>query len=259
MSDATEQREPQLREPVSRARPRWWLAVPLAIVAGAAIGVTAPSVPRIFSPPAGAPDSLRALRIPVPSTPAPPTRYISRVVNRESPRELQIRQMALRYNITGTMSRSIHEVAEEVGIDPELGFRLVRVESVFDPDAFNPAGGMGLTQLMPSTARSIDPKVRTRRQIMEPRTNLRLGFINLRNMLELFDGDVRLAVIAYNRGEVAVQRAVKRGRDPENGYGKLVLGAKAHGGKPYAGPGLMPTPRSLAADSARAAAEKDDG
>ncbi|HEX8830733.1 MAG TPA: hypothetical protein VF705_06180, partial [Longimicrobium sp.] len=67
-----------------------------------------------------------------------------------------------------------------------------------------------------------------------------VGFTNLRNMLELFDGDVRLAVIAYNRGEVAVQRAMRRGRDPENGYGERVLGAIHHGGKPYKGPGLLP-------------------
>lgn len=253
MSDAKRLEGPHVPVPISRARPRWWMAIPVAIVAGTAIGVTAPSVPRIFAPPAGTPDSLRVLRIPIPGAPAPPTRYLTRAVTRESPRDREIRTFTERYNITRTMSRSIYEVAEEVGVDPELGFRLIRVESVFDPDAFNPAGGMGLMQLMPSTARAIDPTVTTRRQIMEPRTNLRLGFVNLREMLELFDGDVRLAVIAYNRGPVAVQRAVKRGRDPENGYGKLVLGPTAHGGKSYAGPGLKPTRRSLAADSAKAA------
>lgn len=253
MSDAQRPDGPQAREPRSRAQLRWWMAVPIAIVAGTAIGLTAPSVPRIFAPPAGSPDSLRALRIPIPKTPAPPTRYITRAVTRESARDREMRILAERYNVTRTMAQSIFEVAEEVGVDPELGFRLIRVESVFDPDAFNPAGGMGLMQLMPSTARAIDPKVTTRRQIMEPRTNLRLGFINLRNMLELFDGDVRLAVIAYNRGPVAVQRAVKRGRDPENGYGRLVLGPTAHGGKSYTGPGLLPTAKSVAADSARAA------
>lgn len=253
MSDAQRPDGPQAPEPSSRAQPRWWIALPLAIVAGTALGLTATDLPRIFAPPAGSPDSLRALGIPIPRTPAPPTRYITRAVGRESARDREIRILRERYNVTRTMAQSIFEVAEEVGVDPELGFRLIRVESVFDPDAFNPAGGMGLMQLMPSTARSIDPTVTTRRQIMEPRTNLRLGFINLREMLELFDGDVRLAVIAYNRGPVAVQRALKRGRDPENGYGKLVLGPTAHGGQSYTGPGLLPTAKSIAADSAKAA------
>ncbi len=238
--------------PVHRAArgggpPRWLLAaLPLCIVLGVVIGVHAPSVPSAMGPRVGPPDTLRlggrAIPRPPPVMEAP---YLERMVERKSPREVAVSSFAVRYNITQALARTIHDAAVEAGIDPELGFRLVRVESVFDVHALG-QGAVGLCQLMPGTARSIDPEVDTRKELLDPRTNLRLGFTNLRNMIEMFDGDVRLGVIAYNRGEVAVRRALRRGGDPENGYSRLVLGARKHGGRPYEGPGLLP-PASTAA------------
>lgn len=231
----------RLPEPRNRARPRWVLAIPLAMLLGVALAMTVPSIPTLFSPPAGPPDTLRELRVALPTAPVlPPVRYLERAMAKELPRDSALRVLAARYNVTRTFARQVFEVAEEVGIDPELAFRLMRVESVFDADAVGSGGALGLCQLMYGTARDIDPSIKSRKEVMEPRTNMRLGFTNLKNMLELFDEDVRLAVIAYNRGEVAVQRALKRGKDPENGYGKLVLGPRHHGGKPYAGPGRWP-------------------
>ena len=51
-------------------------------------------------------------------------------------------------------------------------------------------------------------------------------------------GEVRLGLLAYNRGERAVDRALRRGADPENGYTRKVLGTG--GSDPYDGPGLVP-------------------
>ncbi len=223
------------------APPRWMLAVlPLSVVVGVLIGIHAPSVPLLLSPPAGLPDTLRTLGVPLPSaTPVVRAPYLKRALARPSPRELAITGWTTRYNVSEPLARMIYDVALEVGIDPELAFRLVRVESVFDANAIG-QGAVGLCQLMPGTARDIDPEVDTRRELLDPRTNVRLGLTNLRNMIELFEGDVRLGVIAYNRGEIAVQRALKRGTDPENGYGARVLGPRAHGGRPYTGRGLLP-------------------
>lgn len=225
------------------AFPRWMLwALPVCIVFGVVLGLYSTSAPRLFGPPAGPPDTLRLSGIPVPRTPPVlGTQYLERMVeNKKSAREARIEEYANRYYITEPLSRMIHDAALEQGIDPELAFRLIRVESVFDARASNPAGGLGLCQLMLGTARDIDSTVKTRKQLMDPRTNLRVGLINLRNMIERYHGDVRLGVIAYNRGEIAVDRALKRGKDPENGYADLVLGPVAHGGKPYTGKGLVP-------------------
>src|SRR5690606_1952532 len=63
---------------------------------------------------------------------------------------------ARRYGISQELAKTILMSAKAEGIDPELGFRLVRVESVFKTNARSPVGALGLTQLMPSTARALD-------------------------------------------------------------------------------------------------------
>jgi soluble lytic murein transglycosylase-like protein len=238
-----------MREMLARM-PRWsLLAIPAAVVAGMALAVTSSSVARRFAPPAGVPDTLSQLRVAAPRTPQLfEGRYLQQALDPAKERERFLRDMTTRYNVTGTMARMIHDAAVEEGIDPELGFRLIRVESVFDPGAIGAGGATGLVQMMPGTARSLDPAVRTRAQLLEPRTNLRLGFGYLRDLIERYEehGDdaVRLGVLAYNRGEVAVDRALRRGVDPENGYGPRVLGPRAHAGRSYQGPGIVPQPES---------------
>jgi hypothetical protein len=226
--------------------PRWMLPLlPLVVAGGVALALTSSHVARRFAPPAGVRDTLPELRVPAPRTPVLlEARYLTRVLNPAEAREAAVRTLAERYNVTRAMARLIHDVALEEGIDPELGFRLVRVESVFDPDAIGPGGATGLVQMMPGTARSRDPAIRTRRELLEPRTNLHLGFAYLRELIERYEehGEdaVRLGLLAYNRGSVAVDRALRRGADPENGYGPRVLGPRAHGGRSYRGPGLVP-------------------
>ena len=143
---------------------------------------------------------------------------------------------AQRYGISKDLAQRIINVAKAEGIDPELGFRLVRVESRFVTRAHGPSGSLGLTQLMPSTARSIDRTVNTEAEILDPQNNLRLGFRYLRTMIDRYKGDVRLGLLAYNRGEGAVDRSLRNGRDPENGYSHLVLGTRSS--NPYKGRGV---------------------
>ena len=143
---------------------------------------------------------------------------------------------AQRYGISKDLAQRIINVAKAEGIDPELGFRLVRVESRFVTRAEGPGGSLGLTQLMPSTARSIDRTVNTEAEILDPQNNLRLGFRYLRTMIDRYKGDVRLGLLAYNRGEGTVDRVLRTGRDPENGYSHRVLGTRST--NPYKGRGV---------------------
>lgn len=136
-----------------------------------------------------------------------------------------------RYGIPAGLAASIFDAAVSEGIDPELGFRLVRVESRFNPRATSPVGALGLTQLMPSTAR-LFRKDLTTDQIYDKDTNLRIGFRYLRNLLRLYGGNLELALVAYNRGEGRVDAARKVGIDPRNGYEKAVMGN-------YRGTGLI--------------------
>lgn len=145
---------------------------------------------------------------------------------------------ARRYRISGELAQTIAESARAEGIDPELGFRLVHTESRFKPRARGRFGALGLVQLMPGTARGIDRSLRTEEQILDPENNLRVGFRYLRRLIGMYDGNVRLALLAYNRGENTVSRLLRRGQDPENGYSRRVL--RPRGGEAYTGPGTVP-------------------
>jgi soluble lytic murein transglycosylase-like protein len=141
---------------------------------------------------------------------------------------------ALRYRIPTDLAHDIHQAAADEGIDPELAFRLVKVESGFNPRARSRVGALGLTQLMPGTARWLDRRMTTAERIMEPEANLRVGFRYLRGLIGKY-GDLELALLAYNRGDGAVDRDLRRGRNPENGYTRMVLG---RGLERYRGTGL---------------------
>ena len=128
-----------------------------------------------------------------------------------------------RFEISAGLASDIFDAAVTEGIDPELAFRLVRLESDFNTHAVSSTGAIGLTQLMPSTARLFKAGVTTD-DLYERDTNLRIGFRYLRNLLKLYKGDVEIALTAYNRGEDAVDRAIKLGVNPRNGYDKSVMG-----------------------------------
>jgi soluble lytic murein transglycosylase-like protein len=125
------------------------------------------------------------------------------------------------YRIAADLAGSIFDVALAEGIDPELAFRLVKLESNFNVRARSPVGALGLTQLMLPTARHFQKDV-TPERLFEPKTNLRIGFRYLRGLVKDYDGDVNLALLVYNRGPVAVNAALREGRNPTNGYDRIV-------------------------------------
>jgi soluble lytic murein transglycosylase-like protein len=83
-------------------------------------------------------------------------------------------------------------------------------------------GAVGLTQLLPSTARWMAPGT-TRSDLMTPETNLRVGFQYLRYLMDKYGGDEKLALTAYNRGPGTVSKLLARGKNPDNGYAEKVL------------------------------------
>jgi soluble lytic murein transglycosylase-like protein len=103
------------------------------------------------------------------------------------------------YRVSDRLAAQIHEAAVDNGIDPALAFGLVRTESGFRNSATSHVGATGLTQLMPATARWIEPGT-TRSDLRDSETNLRIGFSYLRRLIRKYDGDTTLALLAYNRG-----------------------------------------------------------
>ncbi len=123
----------------------------------------------------------------------------------------------------------IESAAIETGIHPDLLLAVTQVESNFDPTAVSVKGAQGLMQLMPETASSLgvsDP--------FDPVENVRGGARHLRRLLDLFGGDKRLALAAYNAGETAVLE--KRGIPPyreTREYVRKVLRLFGEGRAPY--------------------------
>lgn len=126
------------------------------------------------------------------------------------------------YGIPMDLAESIFDIALAEGIDPDLGYALIRVESEFYQRAVSPVGAVGLTQLMPTTAFDLDPTLQ-HSDLFRRETNLRLGFRYLNWLLERYDGDLRLALLAYNRGPGTVDSIRRQGLDPANGYASAVL------------------------------------
>jgi soluble lytic murein transglycosylase-like protein len=127
-----------------------------------------------------------------------------------------------RYKVPADLSAAIYDIALSEGIDPGLGFRLVRVESNFILKARSNKNAIGYTQIRPATARFYDPGI-TEEKLFDREVNLRLGFRFLKDLVRRYRGNLELALLAYNRGPTTVDQIVAAGGDPTNGYEHAVL------------------------------------
>lgn len=108
----------------------------------------------------------------------------------------------------------LRDASRQHGIDYELLKALIVAESGFDVQAVSPKGAIGLMQVMPATAERWgvrgDARTPLERRLADPQVNVRTGTRYLRHLMDLFPGQLDLALAAYNAGEGAVQRAGNR-------------------------------------------------
>jgi hypothetical protein len=105
----------------------------------------------------------------------------------------------------------IQEAARTHRIDYELLQALIAAESAFDTSAVSNKGAIGLMQIMPDTARRFgfdsDRWASIETKLLDPKTNIRIGTRYLRLLMDMFPGQLDLALASYNAGEGAVQKA----------------------------------------------------
>jgi len=99
-------------------------------------------------------------------------------------------------------------------VDYELLKALIATESGFNASAVSPKGAVGLMQIMPATAQrwgvTSDNKQQVEKKLADPAVNIRTGTRYLRYLIDMFPGQLELALAAYNAGEGAVMRAGKQ-------------------------------------------------
>lgn len=95
----------------------------------------------------------------------------------------------------------IVKVARRYDVDPLLVKAIIAAESGFNPNAISHVGAQGLMQLMPRTAKSLGVL-----DAFNPEHNIDGGVKYFKKLLDRFDGDVQLALAAYNAGSRKVHQ-----------------------------------------------------
>lgn len=129
-------------------------------------------------------------------------------VIRESPASFDLFRSYLDQDLQRELLRDlpygdeIDDVAARHRVDGLLLAALVEAESSYRPNVVSPVGAIGLTQVMPATARWLG----SAGDLTDPDLNLETGAAYLARLLERYEGDIPLALAAYNAGPGAVAR-----------------------------------------------------
>jgi soluble lytic murein transglycosylase-like protein len=100
------------------------------------------------------------------------------------------------------VEKLVREASDRHKVDPALVRAVIETESNWNPKAFSHKGAGGLMQLIPTTAQRYGAY-----DVFDPQQNIDAGVKYLRTLLERYNGNLDLALAAYNAGEGAVDRA----------------------------------------------------
>ena len=136
-----------------------------------------------------------------------------------APSDVRYKKLFAESSDKHTFDHHIHRAAKQYSVDPLLVKAVIQAESNFNHLAISPKGAKGLMQLMPETIHDMEVK-----DPFDPADNIRGGTRYLRLMLNAFEGDLPLALAAYNAGPDRVREFGRIPPYPETqGYVRKVL------------------------------------
>ena len=103
--------------------------------------------------------------------------------------------------------------AQEVGIDPDLALAFAWRENRFQTKGKSPKGATGVMQVMPANAKAYGYAVE---DLQDPNHNIDIGLKLFKENLDMFDGNERAALVAYNANPNVAKRYLKNGEDPNS-------------------------------------------
>jgi soluble lytic murein transglycosylase-like protein len=125
-------------------------------------------------------------------------------------------------NRAAQLATAFSKYSDEYNLDVDLLIAIAREESEFDPKAVSTVGAMGIMQVMPFWSADLE-WVGQPSELFDIDKNIHAGAYILRQYLDMFQGNKRMALLAYNRGPGTVINRIHNGESPDNGYATLVL------------------------------------
>src|SRR5579872_840123 len=185
----------------------WWLAIFLMQDAHAQQPqqVRAAMAASIEKQRASVEQQLKSIKSPVPPVLAMPPSFAASSFNVPPPVTYACEPVA-----QPELSKMIDSIAREHSVDPALVREVARQESAFHACAVSPKGAQGLMQLMPSTQAQLDVH-----DPFNPQESLSAGAKLLKQLLDRYQGDLALALSAYNAGMTRVDRTLSIPEIPE--------------------------------------------
>lgn len=133
----------------------------------------------------------------------------------------RIQDMVLKMIYPQKYAELVNQYAEENDLDPLLVFAIIKAESNFDEDVVSNSGAVGLMQLMESTAQEMADdlaiEIPTKESLFDPELNIQIGTYYFAYLLGIYEGNIYLALTAYNAGIGNVNTWIEEGTIREDG------------------------------------------
>ncbi len=112
-------------------------------------------------------------------------------------------------------SEFVNKYSAKYNINPYLMLALMREESFFNTEAVSSTGALGLMQIMPDTARMMDPSLDSAEKLNNPEYNIKTGISYFSHLMEIFSGNEALCVLAYNSGPGSVKKWLSQNKNKD--------------------------------------------